>query len=46
MHKWSWSDAHNFIKAGIKELMDTGWVNNRLRMIIVMFMIKTCFLRK
>ena len=38
---WSWSDAHNFIKAGIKELMETGWVNNRLRMIIVMFMLKT-----
>ena len=41
MQNWSWSDAHNFIKAGIKELMETGWVNNRLRMIIVMFMIKT-----
>jgi deoxyribodipyrimidine photo-lyase len=36
----NWSNANNFIKAGVHELTTTGWVNNRLRMIISMFLIK------
>ena len=36
----SWNNSTNFIKAGVRELTTTGWVNNRLRMIIAMFLIK------
>jgi deoxyribodipyrimidine photo-lyase len=36
----AWTSANKFIKAGIKELKETGWVNNRLRMNISMYAIK------
>jgi deoxyribodipyrimidine photo-lyase len=36
----TWHNATPFILAGVQQLTTTGWVNNRLRMIIAMFLIK------
>lgn len=36
--------GYPFVDAGMRQLNETGWMHNRLRMVVAMFLTKTCFI--